>query len=182
MWDNTPPGPLLEEMPVLADPGRETVSEGKALLLALVVLLFCALPSLPSSDPTSVIREDIMLGGPLVVLGNWGKVSSSSPRGPCRAAPSFKAMVASCLASTRRCGFLRGYYSSNVLPAITCFQPSARIESTKAKTRRRVRRKGFLACRGAQARGRGSRWYLWQLNRSRNTGITEEYRRRLWGG
>lgn len=40
---------------------------------------FCASILRPSSVPMSVILEDIMLGGPVVLPGYWGKLASSSP-------------------------------------------------------------------------------------------------------
>ena len=63
-------------MPVLAVPGREVPSEYNALLL-LAATLGASAASPPSSVMMSVIRDDMMLGGPgNADRGNCGKPSS----------------------------------------------------------------------------------------------------------
>lgn len=62
-------------MPVLAVPGREVPSEYNALFL-LAETLGASVSSPPSSVMMSVIRDDMMLGGPgNADRGNWGKPS-----------------------------------------------------------------------------------------------------------
>ena len=70
VWGQAPPGPLFEDRPVLAVPGRESASEGNPLFLWFDVPFFCESLSPPSSEAISVIREDMILGGPAAERGN----------------------------------------------------------------------------------------------------------------
>jgi hypothetical protein len=64
---------------VRAVPGRESEAKRLLLLLRLAGVVLGASLSLPSSEAMSVIREDIMLGGPATSCrGYWGKLSSRS--------------------------------------------------------------------------------------------------------
>lgn len=67
----------LEDTPVLAVPGRDSEAN-KLLLLGLAVgVLLCTSCSPPSSEAMSVIRDEIMLGGPATSCrGYCGKLSS----------------------------------------------------------------------------------------------------------
>lgn len=65
-WDcdqMLPTGVRFDDMPVLAVPGRDApASDDKGLLAGS-----CAVPSSPSSEAMSVIRDDTILAGPPAV-------------------------------------------------------------------------------------------------------------------
>ena len=56
----------MDESPVLAVPGRDSVSDAMALFLGLPASPGCCASRScsPSSDPISVMRDEMMLGGP----------------------------------------------------------------------------------------------------------------------
>lgn len=70
-------GCALDDTPVRAVPGRD--SEARRLFLFGIVEGCRVSCSRPSSEAMSVMRDDIMLGGPAASCrGYWGKLSSLS--------------------------------------------------------------------------------------------------------
>lgn len=85
-----------DDVPVFAVPGRDAVSDIRLLCRRRDAAASPAF-SPPSSDAMSVIRDDMMLGGPvgspLAMLPGFGKLSSTGDTDRPASVASFEAMV-----------------------------------------------------------------------------------------